>query len=93
MTADRRENRRKQSARDHRRALREALQSALPAAPAAELASDLWPRMLERFDQEASRARALRLRPVSWFDWALLGVAGAILFVFPAIIPALLYHL
>jgi len=30
---------------------------------------------------------------VPWFDWALAGILGAALFLFPGAIPALLYHL
>jgi hypothetical protein len=30
---------------------------------------------------------------VPWFDWALLGITAAALLFFPALIPALLYHL
>jgi hypothetical protein len=28
-----------------------------------------------------------------WFDWALLGIAAAALLFFPAVLPALFYHL
>jgi hypothetical protein len=30
---------------------------------------------------------------VPWFDWALLATAGVAAIFFPALIPALLYHL
>jgi len=30
---------------------------------------------------------------VPWFDWALLAISGAAAIFFPALIPALAYHL
>jgi len=51
-----------------------------------ELRRDLWPDMLRRLEQGPTVR-------VPWFDWALLGVAGAAAIFFPALIPALLYHL
>jgi hypothetical protein len=69
--------------------LREMLQEALPPidelGSEAELRCDLWPDMLRRLEQPAVR--------VPWFDWALLAVSGAATILFPALIPALLYHL
>jgi hypothetical protein len=51
----------------------------------AELHRDLWPEMLRRLEQSP--------RGVPWFDWALLASAAAAAIFFPALIPALLYHL
>ena len=51
----------------------------------AELRRDLWPDMLHRLERPQVR--------VPWFDWALLTTAGAAAIFFPALIPALLYHL
>ena len=51
----------------------------------AELRRDLWPDMLRRLE----RPRV----SVPWFDWALLATASAAAIFFPALIPALLYHL
>lgn len=65
--------------------LREELQSAMPAIGQVELRRDLWPDMLSKLERPQVRA--------PWFDWALLGVAGAAAIFFPALIPALLYHL
>jgi len=65
--------------------LKKLLKDALPTTRGAELGRDLWPAMLQRLDQ-----RALR---VPWWDWALLATLAAMLFFFPGIIPALLYHL
>jgi len=73
--------------------LRERLRSAEPPIDAG-LRRDLWPRMLERIG-EAPRGSQERLWPfaVPWFDWALAGIVGATIAFFPALIPALLYHL
>ena len=54
--------------------------------PAEEPAGrDLWPRMLQRLDAAPA--------VVPWFDWALLAGLAALLLVFPASIPLLLYYL
>jgi hypothetical protein len=65
--------------------LREKLRRAMPAIGEAELRRDLWPDMLRRLERPQIR--------VPWFDWALLGVAAAAAIFFPALIPAVLYHL
>lgn len=52
----------------------------------AEPDRDLWPAMLRRLE-ERRRVR------VPWFDWALAGGLAAVLAVFPAWIPLLLYYL
>jgi len=69
--------------------LRATLRAAMPPIGNDELRRDLWPLMLQRMERSAG---PLLLR-VPWFDWALLGAAGALLAFFPAVIPALLYHL
>jgi len=69
-------------------ALRQRLRDAEPPLD-TPLAADLWPRMRERLAR-TSPARDAGLVP--WFDWALVGVAGAAMLLFPALIPALLYH-
>ena len=70
--------------------IREKLRDAVPPLDelghGTELRRDLWPEMLRRLEQ----APTVR---VPWFDWALLGVAGAAAIFFPALIPALLYQL
>jgi len=66
--------------------VRSKLRSAIPPLQEAELKRDLWPAMLARLN-EPSRIR------VPWFDWLLLGAAGVLVFIFPGLIPALLYHL
>ena len=76
--------------------LREKLRSALPALTNTELRRDLWPLMLQRMAEEAQPILSSAVpwfSRVPWFDWALLGLAGAALVVRPALIPALLYHL
>jgi hypothetical protein len=69
--------------------IREELREAVPPLDAfengAELRRDLWPDMLRRLERPRVR--------VPWFDWALLATAGAAAIFFPALIPALLYHL
>jgi len=58
---------------------------------------DLWPQMLQRIEGQPERpAHSHRLQwiaGVPWFDWALLSVAAVAMLFFPALIPALLYHL
>lgn len=46
---------------------------------------DLWPAMLDRFDQQPHTS--------SWMDWALAGVLLGLLAISPAAIPFLLYQL
>ena len=52
----------------------------------AELDRDLFPAMLRRLDER-------RKVNVPWFDWVLAGGLAALLTVFPAWIPVLLYYL
>ena len=70
--------------------IRENLRDAVPPLDelghGSELRRDLWPEMLRRLEQAPTVH-------VPWFDWALLGVAGAAAILFPALIPALLYQL
>jgi hypothetical protein len=70
---------------DVRRELRDAVPPIDELGPGAELRRDLWPDMLRRLERPQVR--------VPWFDWALLATAGAAAIFFPALIPALLYHL
>jgi len=69
--------------------LRKALESAVPPVAQGEPRRDLWPLLLRRIAEPPPRT-ALRM---PWFDWALLGLAATALFLFPALLPALLYHL
>jgi len=69
--------------------LRATLRSAITPMQDTELLRDLWPDMLQRMELVATPWPVR----VPWLDWALLGLAGAALFFFPALIPALLYHL
>lgn len=61
------------------------LQKSLPAMGDAELRRDLWPAMQQRLAEASVR--------VPWWDWVLLAGAGIAMLLFPAAIPALLYHL
>jgi hypothetical protein len=65
--------------------LKKRLKDTFPPVGGLELQRDLWPAMLGHLDQPAFR--------VSWWDWALVAAATTLLFLFPGMIPALLYHL
>ena len=71
--------------------LGESLRRAVPPLSPVELQRDLWPQMLERLNE--SQVRTVWHARVPWFEWALLGVAATAMLFFPALIPALLYHL
>ena len=53
--------------------------------------SDLWPAMRRRLRTEGAGA-PMKVR-VPWFDWALAAGLIALLALFPAWIPVLLYYL
>ncbi len=61
------------------------LKTAIPPLEAPELQHDLWPRMLQRLDQQAVR--------LPWWDWALVAAAVIWCFFFPQAITGLIYHL
>ncbi len=63
------------------------LKTAITSMKDYELRRDLWPQMLRKLDEGPAVPR------VPWFDWALAGILGAALFLFPGAIPALLYQL
>lgn len=65
--------------------LRELLRSAVGPIADIELKQDLWPRMLRKLDERTIR--------VSWLDWALIALLPVWFFLFPEVIPVLLYHL
>jgi hypothetical protein len=65
--------------------LRELLRGAVAPVGDTELKQDLWPRMLKRLDEQT-------VRP-SWLDWALIALIPVWFFIFPEVIPVLLYHL
>lgn len=69
--------------------LRKTLQSVFPPIIHLEPQRDLWPHLLQRI-AEPPPGVSLRM---PWFDWALLGIAAAALLFFPAVLPALFYHL
>jgi len=77
--------------------LGETLRRAFPPMGDAEPRHDLWPRILQRGEgRAASSAYSLRrqwIAGIPWVDWALLGIAAFAMFLFPALIPALLFHL
>jgi len=64
-----------------------------------DLDRDLWPKMLQRLDQDARPRKWLAvlfspaaLAAVPWFDWALLAVVIVGVCLFPRSIPVWLYH-
>jgi hypothetical protein len=65
--------------------LRELLKASIPPVANVEFERDLWPRLLQRLDQQP-------VARVPWFDWALAALLGAACLLFPGMIPALLYH-
>jgi hypothetical protein len=65
--------------------LGEKLREAVPPVRDPELRRDLWPTMLEKMKEPHLR--------VPWYDWLLLAASGLAAFLFPSLIPALLYHL
>lgn len=65
--------------------IKRLLKKSLPAMGDAELRRDLWPAMQQRLAEASVH--------VAWWDWALLASAGVAMWLFPATIPALLYHL
>jgi hypothetical protein len=71
--------------RDER--LRALLKSSIAPAAGGELRRDLWPEMLRRLN---SQAPARRFGPM---DWVAVALVGAVLLIFPGLIPGLLYQL
>lgn len=69
------------------------LKAAIAPVKNSELRRDLWPQMLRKLDEQPSPVDPVPMNNVLWFDWALAGILGVALFLFPGAIPALLYHL
>jgi hypothetical protein len=65
--------------------LHELLKRSIAPVESPELEYDLWPRMLQRLDQQP-------IARIPWFDWVLAALLGAACLFFPGMIPALLYH-
>lgn len=66
--------------------LKNLLRQAMPRIDeGAEPSRDLWPEVLKRLNA--------RPAPVPWFDWALAAGIVALVAIFPAWIPVLLYYL
>ena len=66
-------------------------QAIAPVGDRTASSKDLWPAMQRRL--RAGPAPAPKQVRVPWFDWALAGGLLALLALFPAWIPALLYYL
>ena len=71
--------------------LNRLLRNALPPVEDDAELGDLWPQMVRRMRAEAVAAPE-KVR-VPWFDWALAAGLLALLALFPAWIPVLLYYL
>jgi hypothetical protein len=69
---------------DDRDDMQRALRYAFPPVN-AELKRDLWPAMLRKIYEPRAT--------IAWFDWALAGVAGGLVAVFPDLLLVLVYHL
>jgi hypothetical protein len=66
------------------------MRSALaPVGAESELHRDLWPAMLRRMEEQASRGPG----SVPWLDWALGGALLAFAVIAPRTIPVILYYL
>lgn len=76
-------NRDQGSERSLERLLRQSVPRIQDDAPPDK---DLWPAMLRRLEER-------RKVHVPWFDWVLAGGLAAVLAMFPAWIPMLLYYL
>jgi hypothetical protein len=64
--------------------VRQALKDALPPVD-TDLRRDLWPMMHRKLRAQEAR--------VAWYDWALAGVVGGVIVVFPDLFLVLVYHL
>ena len=73
---------------ENNKEMKALLKQVVAPARDTELRRDLWPQMLRKLDEQPSPVKS-----VPWFDWALAGILGAALILFPGAIPALLYHL
>ena len=65
--------------------MKKLLQGAIQPMGETQLQRDLWPAMRRRTSQGAVR--------VPWWDWVLLAGTSLVLWFFPGMVPALLYHL
>jgi hypothetical protein len=70
---------------DHDDEVRQLLKDALPPVD-TDLRRDLWPLMLRKMQAQTPPR-------VAWFDWALLGLVGGVIVVFPDLFLVLVYHL
>jgi hypothetical protein len=70
---------------DHDEEVRQALKDVLPPVN-TDLRRDLWPLMLRKMHAQPPRR-------VAWFDWALVGLVGGVMVVFPDLFLVLVYHL
>jgi len=77
---------------DEDKRMRQLLKEAVPPVGMNALPErDLWPNVLLRLDERGARTDLLRLP--AWFDAALAAGLAALVVVFPASIPLLIYCL
>ena len=69
---------------EHDDDIRQTLQDAFPPVNTG-LRRDLWPAMLRQLDGRKPK--------LAWYDWALAGLVGGVVVVFPDLILILAYHL
>ena len=75
---------------EHDDRIRDLLRKAMPPVERLpDAPRDLWPAMLRRLDDQASRGPA----SIPWFDWALGGALLAFAAIAPRSIPVILYYL
>jgi len=66
-------------------AMNKLLKGSLTPVGDAQGPRDLWPAMQRKLSERTVR--------VPWWDWVLLAGASLMLWFFPGLLPALLYHL
>lgn len=64
--------------------VQQVLKDALPPVD-TDLKRDLWPTMRRKLHAHKPR--------VAWYDWALAGVVGGVIVMFPDLFLVLVYHL
>jgi hypothetical protein len=65
--------------------IRTMLQEAMPPWTDTELKRDLWPEMLRRIDEQPAG--------LGWLDYLLAAALSLCVFLYPELVPSLLYHL
>ena len=66
------------------RHIREALKQSFPPVN-TELARDLWPSVLRRFDMRPVR--------IPWYDWVMISLSAGTFLLFPRLLLLFAYHI